>query len=182
MIPIVIAGMAVARLVAPVIAKKLIREGLAKPAAKAAKVSPSKPITSMNELPKFLMKPLRPKPTVKTKKGTPRADAAAERKALMARTQKNRNQIANAKNKARSPNSSVATNKPMSVVDRAKQEMSIAGESASKIRGAEQARGSLSKVPSGQKGMRLPSKGETVKRKAGGKIMSGDDLVRGCYD
>ena len=178
MIPIVIAGMAVARLVAPVIAKKLIREGLAKPAAKAAKVRPSKPITSMNELPKFLMKPLRPKPTVKTKKGTPRADAAAERKALMARTQKNRNQIANAKNKARSPKSSVATKKPLS----AYQEMRIAGESASKIRGAEQARGSLSKVPSGQKGMRLPSKGETVKRKAGGKIMSGDDLVRGCYD
>ena len=178
MIPIVIAGMAVARLVAPVIAKKLIREGIAKPAAKAAKVSPSKPITSMNQLPNNLIKPPKPStPSVNTGKRT-----VSQSKELMARTKKNRNQVAEAKNKARSPNSSVATNKPMSVVDRAKQEMSIAGESASKIRGAEQARGSLSKVPSGQKGMRLPSKGETVKRKAGGKIMSGDDLVRGCYD
>jgi len=177
MIPIVIAGMA-ARLVAPVIAKKLIKEGLAKLAPKTAKVSTSKPITSMNQLPNNLIKPPKPStPSVNTGKRT-----VSQSKELMARTKKNRNQVAKAKNKARSPNSSVATNKPMSVVDRAKQEMSIAGESASKIRGAEQARGSLSKVPSGQKGMRLPSKGETVKRKAGGKIMSGDDLVRGCYD
>ena len=174
MIPIVIAGMAVARLVAPVIAKKLIREGLAKPAAKAAKVSPSKPITSMNQLPNNLIKPPKPStPSVNTGKRT-----VSQSKELMARTKKNRNQVAKAKNKARSPNTSVATKKPLS----AYQEMRIAGESASKIRGAEQARGSLSKVPSGQKGMRLPSKGETVKRKAGGKIMSGDDLVRGCYD
>ena len=178
MIPIVIAGMVVARLVAPIIAKKLMRNGLAKLAPTGAKVSTSKPITSMNQLPNNLIKPPKPStPSVNTGKRT-----VSQSKELMARTKKNRNQVAEAKNKARSPKSSVATKKPMSVVDRAKQEMSIAGESASKIRGAEQARGSLSKVPSGQKGMRLPSKGETVKRKAGGKIMSGDDLVRGCYD
>ena len=174
MVPIIFAGMRVASLVTPIIAKKLIRDGLGKAAPKTAQVSSSKPITSMNQLPNNLIKPPKPStPSVNTGKRT-----VSQSKELMARTKKNRNQVAEAKNKARSPKSSVATKKPLS----AYQEMSIAGESASKIRGAEQARGSLSKVPSGQKGMRLPSKGETVKRKAGGKIMSGDDLVRGCYD
>ena len=55
-----------------------------------------------------------------------------------------------------------------------------------KEKGAEQARGAIRTTPKNQKGMRLPGKGETVKRMGGGKViktnMSGDDLVRGCYD
>ena len=40
MVPLIIAGMAAARLVTPIIAKKLLREGLAKAAPKAARLVP----------------------------------------------------------------------------------------------------------------------------------------------
>jgi|TARA_R110000744_G_C19068920_1_gene529898 hypothetical protein len=182
MVPLIIAGMAAARLVTPIIAKKLLREGLAKAAPKAAKVSSSNPITSMNQLPKNLIKPATPsKPPVTTGR-----NSVVKRKELMARTKKNREQIKNAKEEARSPSSSVVQKKPMSVLEKAKQEMKISDDFARKLRGAEQVRGPLNKVPLGKKGMQIPGKGETVKRKAGGKVvktnMSGDGLVRGCYD
>ena len=35
---------------------------------------------------------------------------------------------------------------------------------------------------SSQKGMRLPRKGETMKRKKGGQVISGSDLVSSIYD
>ena len=68
----------------------------------------------------------------------------------------------------------------------AKELSGIARESAKKIKDATQMQGKVTKVPAGQKGMRLPAKGETVKRKKGGKVikdnMSGQDLVNSCYD
>ncbi len=55
-------------------------------------------------------------------------------------------------------------------------------ESAKKLKDATQIQGKVTKVPAGQKGMRLPAKGETVKRKKGGKVMSGQDFVNSFYD
>mgnify|MGYP003624573663 FL=1 len=166
MVPIIFAGMRVASLVVPVIAKKLIREGLAKPAAKAAKVSPSKPITSMNQLPNNLIKPsTSSKPLLKTEK-RPGARTAKEGKALRERTKKNRQQI---KESAPKPKEISAPKKIRRGVEaQAKIDKEIAFQSARKLREAEQVRGPINKVPSSQKGMRLPGKGETVKRRKGG--------------
>ena len=166
MVPIILAGMAVARLVAPVIAKKLIREGLAKAAPKAAKVSPSKPITSMNQLPNNLIKPsTSSKPLLKTEK-RPGARTAKEGKALRERTKKNRQQI---KESAPKPKAISAPKKiRRGVLEQAKIDKEIAFQSAQKLRGAEQARGSVKTVSKSQKGMSLPGKGETVKRRKGG--------------
>ena len=166
MVPIILAGMAVARLVAPVIAKKLIREGLAKAAPKAAKVSPSKPITSMNQLPNNLIKPsTSSKPLLKTEK-RPGARTAKEGKALRERTKKNKQQI---KESAPKPKAISAPKKiRRGVLEQAKIDKEIAFQSAQKLRGAEQARGSVKTVSKSQKGMSLPGKGETVKRRKGG--------------
>ena len=170
MIPIVMAGMAAARLVVPVIAKKLIREGLAKAAPPAAKVSSAKPITNMNELPKFLTKPLRPKPDVKTPKGESRG---ASKTALMERTRKNRKQIAEAASKRKAEFKKTTPQRSKIVTEKIPSEYvlrRIGSESGKKLSGAKQIQGATPKTPSSQQGMRLPGKGESVKRQGGGLI------------
>jgi|TARA_R110000823_G_C15805363_1_gene487645 hypothetical protein len=166
MVPIIFAGMRVASLVTPIIAKKLIRDGLGKAAPKTAQVSSSKPITSMNQLPNNLIKPsTSSKPLLKTEK-RPGARTAKEGKALRERTKKNRQQI---KESAPKPKEISAPKKIRRGVEaQAKIDKEIAFQSARKLREAEQVRGPINKVPSSQKGMRLPGKGETVKRRKGG--------------
>ena len=178
MIPIVIAGMAIARLVTPVIAKKLIREGLAKAAPPAAKVSSAKPITNMNELPKVLTKPLRPKPDVKTPKGESRG---ASKTALMKRTRKNRKQIAEAASKRKAEFQKTTPQRSKIVTEKIPSEYvlrRIGSESGKKLSGAKQIQGATPKTPSSQQGMRLPRKGETVKRQGGGLIKKSTDHKR----
>ena len=166
MVPIIFAGMRVASLVTPIIAKKLIRDGLGKAAPKTAQVSSSKPITSMNQLPNNLIKPsTSSKPLLKAEKRLG-ARTAKEGKALRERTKKNRQQI---KESAPKPKEISAPKKIRRGVEaQAKIDKEIAFQSARKLREAEQVRGPINKVPSSQKGMRLPGKGETVKRRKGG--------------
>ena len=166
MVPIIFAGMRVASLVTPIIAKKLIRDGLGKAAPKTAQVSSSKPITSMNQLPNNLIKPsTSSKPLLKTEK-RPGARTAKEGKALRERTKKNKQQI---KESAPKPKAISAPKKiRRGVLEQAKIDKEIAFQSAQKLRGAEQARGSVKTVSKSQKGISLPGKGETVKRRKGG--------------
>jgi hypothetical protein len=166
MVPIILAGAAVARLVTPILAKKLIRDGIGKAASKSIKISPDKPITNMNQLPKDLYKPTKPSTLSKnTGKRT-----QAQHKELMERTRKNREgikKLATPKPKV----SSVPIKIPKGVQQQAKMKQKIASESAQKLKGAEQIQGVTKQTPSNKKGMLLPRKGETVKRYKGGKIV-----------
>ena len=133
----------------------------------------------------------------RTKKEQARIDETAARKASTqarkARTEKTREQVSVAKQKRKTEfkkqnpqRTKLPVERKISVEKQAKELYGIASESAKKLKDATQMQGKVSKVPAGQKGMRLPGKGETVKRQKGGKVikknMSGDDLVRSCYD
>ena len=161
MVPIILAGMAVARLVTPIIAKKLIRDGLGKAATKSVKISPNKPITNMNQLPKHMQQTAKPSTVKNTGKRTMK-----EVKALKERTQRNRQQV-----KQPAPKSevmSVPQKIRRGVEAQAKLEQKISSQSAQKLRGAEQVRGASRTTPKDQKGMRFPAKGEIVRRRKGG--------------
>jgi|TARA_R100000455_G_scaffold19864_1_gene9858 hypothetical protein len=117
----------------------------------------------------------------------------APKTTLQQRTKKTREQVAAAKQKRKAEfkkqnpqRTKLPVERKISVEKQAKELSGIASESAKKLKDATQMQGKVSKVPAGQKGMRLPGKGETVKRQKGGKVikknMSGDDLVRSCYD
>ena len=164
MVPLILAGAAVARMVAPVIAKSLIRRGLAREAPKSfTKNISQKPITNMNQLPKHMQ----PKTTTPSSI-RPGARTAKERKALRERTKKNRQQIKEAAPKSKP--GSVPIKIRRGVLEQLKIDKEIAFQAAQKLRGAEQARGSVKIVPKSQKGMSLPGKGETVKRSRGGPV------------
>jgi hypothetical protein len=165
MVPIILAGAAAARMAATPIARMLIRQGAAREASRtAAKKIIEKPITHVSQLPKNLQ----PKTKTPSSVGSrPGARTAKEGKALKERTQKNRQQI-----KETAPKSKASPSVPKRIrrgaEEQAKIEQQIAYQSAQKLRGAEQARGAVKTVPKSQKGMRLPAKGETVKRRKGG--------------
>ena len=231
MIPLIFLGMGAARLVAPHIAKALLKRGVAKAAPKGTEAA-GKGISKIDELPPAVMKAFRTKPTPKAppttaaekaqrvmasergrKAGATRKQNRAEKgptaneqarmnetaakraaeQARKARTQKTREQVATGKqqkrveNKAKNPQkTSVPVQRKVSAGRQDYELSQIAGESAKKLKDATQMQGKVTKVPAGQKGMRLPAKGETVKRKKGGKVikdnMSGQDLVNSCYD
>ena len=164
MVPIILAGAAAARMAATPIARMLIRQKNAREAPKSFTVSPSqKPITNVDQLPKHMQ----PKTTPSSSKGSVRgggARTAKEGKALKERTKKNRQQIKEVASKSKT-GSSAPQKTRRGVEAQAKIEQQIASQSAQKLRGAEQARGVVKTVPKSQKGMRLPAKGETVKRR-----------------
>ena len=129
----------------------------------------------------------------RTTKEQARIDETAARKAATqarkARTEKTREQVAAAKQKRKAEfqkqnpqRTKRIPERKVSVEKQAKELSAIARESAKKLKDATQMQGKVSKVPAGQKGMRLPAKGETVKRKKGGKVMSGQDFVNSFYD
>ena len=226
MVPLIFLGMGAARLVAPHIAKALLKRGVAKAAPKGTEAA-GKSISKINELPPAVMKAFRTKPTTKTpptaakkaqramasersrkaaasrknrmetqgrtKQEQARIDETAARKAATqarkARTQETREQVAAAKQKRKTEFKSknpqrtkLPAERKVSVEKQSKELSDIAGESAKKLKDATQIQGKVTKVPAGQKGMRLPAKGETVKRKKGGKVMSGQDFVNSFYD
>ena len=231
MVPLIFLGMGAARLVAPHIAKALLKRGVAKAAPKGTEAA-GKSISKINELPPAVMKAFRTKPTTKTppptaakkaqramasersrkaaasrknrmetqgrtKQEQARIDETAARKAATqarkARTQETREQVAAAKQKRKTEFKSknpqrtkLPAERKVSIDKQSKELSGIAGESAKKLKDATQMQGKVTKVPAGQKGMRLPAKGETVKRKKGGKVVknntSGQDLVNSCYD
>ena len=157
MVPIILAGAAAARMAATPIARMLIRQKNAREAPKSFTVSPSQ-------------KHMQPKTTPSSSKGYVRgggARTAKEGKALKERTKKNRQQIKEVASKSKT-GSSAPQKTRRGVEAQAKIEQQIASQSAQKLRGAEQARGVVKTVPKSQKGMRLPAKGETVKRRKGG--------------
>jgi hypothetical protein len=187
-VPLILLGMGVARMVAGPLAKQLIKAGVGKAAPKGAETA-GKAISKMDDLPYMVtakLKNLDKAPKLKTPKtpkppntntGTKRGSygrtkaikAKEAREGLKSRTQKTREQVAAAKPKAPTK-TSVPIQKPMSAEARAKMEIQLARQSDAKISGASQIRGAIKKTPSGQKGMRLPGKGETPKRRMGGKI------------
>ena len=112
---------------------------------------------------------------------------------LQQRTQKTREQVAAAKQKrkvefkSKNPQRTKLPAERKVSPDRQNYELSQIGRQSSlKLKSAGQAKGTTPKTPAGQQGMRLPAKGETVKRKKGGKVIknntSGQDLVNSCYD
>ena len=165
MVPILLAGAAVARLVIPILAKKLIRDGVGKVAPKSIKISPDKPITNMNQLPKHLHKKTKPPEVINTGKRS-----VKQAKELLDRTKKNRLQIEAAKLKPKV--GSVPKKISRGVEEQARIDTNIASQSAQKLKGAEQIQGPIRLTPKNQKGMRLPNKGETVQRSKGGRISS----------
>jgi hypothetical protein len=113
----------------------------------------------------------------------------APKTTLQQRTKKTREQVAAAKQKRKAEFQSknpqrtkLPAERKVSVEKQAKELSGIAKESSKKLKDATQMQGKVTKVPAGQKGMRLPAKGETVKRKKGGKVMSGQDFVNSFYD
>ena len=187
-LPLILMGMGVARLVARPIANQLVKAGLGKAAPEGVKTA-GKAIDKIDDLPpvvtskiRELAKPPKPKtPTTPkssnantgTKRGsygpTKATKKAEAREGLKSRTQQTKEQVAAAKSPP-PKKTSVATNKPMSVQAKSKMQEEIARESSRKISGAKQAQGAVKTTPPGKKGMRLPGKGETPKRRMGGKI------------
>ena len=184
-VPLVLLGMGVARMVATPLAKQLIRSGVGKAASKGAETA-GKTISKVDDLPpavtskiKELAKPkstTTPKPSnanTGTKRGpygpTKATKAKEAREGLKSRTQQTREQVAAAR-KPRKPKTSVPTKRNIGAEAGAKETMGIAREALQKSRGAEQMRGAIKRTPPGQKGMRLPGKGETPKRRMGGKV------------
>ena len=116
----------------------------------------------------------------RTPKEQARVDRAAQRESdragLKERTERTRRQVEEAKKpnlvKARTHSRLKRAKRNISDKQATDEYHSIAGQSAGKIRGAEQMRGSVSATPRSQRGMRLPRKGETTKRNLGGKIYS----------
>ena len=172
MVPLILAGATLARMVATPIARKLIREGVAKEASKtAAKKIIEKPITNINQLPKNL----RPPTTTPSSKGSPvrsrpGARTQKQNKELRDRTQKAKDQAREAAPKSKTKTSSVPIKIRRGVLEQLKIDRELAFQAAQKLRGAEQARGSVRIVPRNQKGMSLPGKGGTVKRSRGGPV------------
>lgn len=181
MIPLILAGAqaiaggTVARLVSPIIAKKLIREGLGRAASSSTKVSPAKPITNMNQLPANMQKTAKPSPVKNTGKRT-----GKQAKELMERTKKNRQQIKEAKSE-RKVKTSAPTRINRGVEHQLKVDKIIRNQSGNKLSGALQARGAIKTTPKNQKGMSLPSKGQTVKRRKGGFMGKGAGCARRGY-
>ena len=182
-VPLVLLGMGVARMVATPLAKQLIKSGVGKAASKGAETA-GKAINKVDDLPpavtakiKELAKPKStttssaPKPGAKRGPyGSTKATKAKEaREGLKSRTQQTREQVAAAR-KPRKPKTSVPTKRNIGAEAGEKEMMGIAREALQKSRGAEQMRGAIKRTPPGQKGMRLPGKGETPKRRMGGKI------------
>ena len=167
MVPVILAGAQIARMVATPIARMLIRQGAAREASRtAAKKIIEKPITHVSQLPKNLQ----PKTKTPSSVGSrPGARTAKEGKALKERTQKNRQQIKEAAPKSKA-SPSVPKRIRRGAEAQAKIDKEIAFQAARKLREAEQARGSVGIVPRSQKGMSLPGKGGTVKRSRGGPV------------
>ena len=223
MIPILMAGFGAARLVAPKLAQLLVKKGIGKrvstgggrpiskvddlPEGVQNLVKNPKGIASHKEDLRFAAEK-----AVRQREGAKRGAATRAAKpktprvkdedptTLMGRTNKTRRQVAEAKAARKKKfydeglysarRSKYVAEKPFS----SKVQKQIDNLMQGKEKGAEQARGAIRTTPKNQKGMRLPGKGETVKRMGGGKVkgykkggpityrMAGGQVVDNSYD
>ena len=185
------AGAGAARFLGPKIAQFLSSKGLGK-VVDASQVTSKVPINTIKQLPRVVQQNLTKTRTQNITQQAKDAAAAATKaknikagaakrkgiappkktqteledpSTLIGRTRKTRRQVKEAQ-KPKRTKSSVSVKKPLSLDDT----MKIYRESEKKLAGAKQARGATPTTSSSQKGMRLPRKGETVKRKKGGRI------------
>ena len=191
LIPLLIAGAGAARLAAPKIAKFLIDKGLAKKVAQSEVKNTKNTINEVKDLSldtiskiKNLSKPKQPVTPKKTptqkqmqaaQESGKRRTQAAQEKALKRQQKKDddnrvRQQVKAASQARKRPRvRSAVQKKNLSGQDQLNIENALR-DTDRKISGAVQARGANKTTPSSQKGMRLPGKGETVKRNLGGKV------------
>lgn len=206
-IPIIMAGVGAARLVGSKLASSLISRGLAKKAtgeaAKKAKVRGNEinqvkdlPATIQNKM-KFGIKKAQEKSTLSPKeRHSPfksigkESNTAAQNRARLQQMQKQEAKQAavKAEAKAAKPKSERQRDPHFSLKEIKKRK--LLGNRAyenylTKAMNKEKNQARVTESPttlSSQKNMRLPRKGETMKRKKGGQVMSGSDLVSSVYD
>lgn len=180
-------------MVTPALAKLLIKKGIGKQVSKGT----GQPISKVGDLPPAAQKMFKsPKAVADQKLSIKSAGEIAKKRLVSARkaattraakpktprvksedpttlkgrTNKARRQAAEAAPKSKSKTSSVPTKTRRGVLEQLKIDRELAFQAAQKLRGAEQARGSVRIVPRSQKGMSLPGKGGTVKRSRGGPV------------
>ena len=198
-IPIIMAGVGAARLVGSKLASSLISRGLAKKAtgeaAKKAKVRGNE-INQVKDLPATIQNKMRfgiqkaqekttllPKERSSLLKVGKESNTAAQNRARLQQMQKQEAEARAAKPKSerqRDPNFSLKEIKNRKLMGNRPYENYL-----SKAMNKEKNQARVTKSPttlSSQKGMRLPRKGETMKRKKGGQVISGSDLVSSIYD
>jgi len=205
-IPIIMAGVGAARLVGSKLASSLISRGLAKKAtgeaAKKAKVRGNE-INQVKDLPATIQNKMRfgiqkaqekttllPKERSSSLKMGKESNTAAQNRARLQQMQKQEAKQAAVKAEARAakpkserqrdPNFSLKEIKNRKLMGNRPYENYL-----SKAMNKEKNQARVTESPttlSSQKGMRLPRKGETMKRKKGGQVISGSDLVSSIYD
>tara|TARA_R100001082_G_scaffold87363_1_gene53890 strand:+ start:513 stop:1145 length:633 start_codon:yes stop_codon:yes gene_type:complete len=204
-IPIIMGGIAAARLVGPKLAESLISRGLAKKATgdvaklakKKVKSGAVKEINQVKDLPttvqdkmKFGIKKAQQKSKPSPSNISKESNTAAQNRARVQRMQeqeaKQKAIKAEARAKARAEKPQIKKQKTPEEIEHNKLLSNPAywnylNKASNKIKN--QARVTASpRTPRLQKGMRFARKSETTKRQDGGKVMSGSDLVSSLYD
>ena len=204
-IPIIMAGISAARLVGPKLAESLISRGLAKKATgEAAKLAKNKvqsgttkeinqvkdlPATVQNKM-QFGIKKAQQKPKPSSSKISQESSTAAQNRARLKQMQEREAKQEAAKQAAKKlkPKSERQRDPHISLKEIRKKKLLGNRSYENYLNKALNKEKNQARViespttPRSQKGMRLPRKGETMKRKGGGMIGSGNDLVASIYD